>query len=63
MLVQQDIWDKTPILTGQNYGSFGSKVWHFWVVNRRVMQCHPLNGEKFDYCYGAKFSFWWYNIF
>ena len=22
---------------GQNYGSFGSKVWHFWVLNRMVL--------------------------
>ena len=28
---------KTPILRGQNHGSFGSKVWHFWVLNRMVL--------------------------
>ena len=28
---------KTPILRGQNYGSFGSKVWHFWVLNHMVL--------------------------
>ena len=45
------LFAKTPI-----------KLWHFWVVNRRVRKCHLLKGEKFDYCKGAEISFWWYNI-
>ena len=25
------------MVMGQNHGSFGSKLWHFWVLNRMVL--------------------------
>ena len=38
----------SAMVTGQNHGSFGSKVWHLRVVNRRVMGGEVGEAEKYD---------------